>query len=142
MVGKSPMADVFSKQQRSMVMAGIRHKDTKPEIAVRRVAHRIGLRFRLHKAGLPGRPDLVLPKHNLVIFVHGCFWHQHEGCAKAYRPKSRSEFWNAKFEANVDRDRRVLTELLDLGWRVAVIWECETKNEQVLELHLKSLVQT
>ncbi|MBO6864180.1 MAG: DNA mismatch endonuclease Vsr [Alphaproteobacteria bacterium] len=136
------MADVFSKQQRSMVMAGIRHKDTKPEIAVRRVAHRIGLRFRLHKAGLPGRPDLVLPKHNLVIFVHGCFWHQHEGCAKAYRPKSRSEFWNAKFEANVDRDRRVLTELLDLGWRVAVIWECETKNEQVLELHLKSLVQT
>ena len=118
-------------------MAGIKGRDTKPELVVRRIAHRLGLRFRLHRKDLPGRPDLVFPKHRLAVLVHGCFWHRHEGCRYAYTPKSRIEFWTTKFTQNVARDRRDVAALQDLGWRVLVIWECLTRDEEAVRRSLK-----
>ena len=118
------------------MMSHIRGKDTKPELLVRSIAHKLGLRFRLHRRDLPGRPDLVLPRHRTVIFVHGCFWHRHS-CKLAAVPKTRSEFWAAKFDANVRRDFRNRERLEALGWRVLEVWECETENGFVLERRLK-----
>lgn len=135
------MTDIVDKQRRSEIMAGIRGRDTAPEMAVRRIAHRMGLRFRLHRKHLPGRPDLVFPKHRLVVFVHGCFWHQHEGCRQATIPKSRVVFWTEKFAMNVARDARQESALKELGWRVLVIWECETKNEAAVERRLAASVK-
>lgn len=109
-------------------MSRVGGKNTSPELRVRRAAHAIGLRFRLHRSDLPGKPDLIFPKHRVAIFVHGCFWHRHSGCSKASMPKSRTEFWQAKFHANVARDAKSIAELEALGWRVLVIWECETKD--------------
>jgi len=109
-------------------MSRVRGKNTTPEIRVRRAAHALGLRFRLHRKDLPGKPDLIFPKHRVAIFVHGCFWHRHPGCSKTSTPKSRKGFWQAKFDANVERDTRVAEELAALGWRVVTIWECETKR--------------
>lgn len=106
-------------------MSRIRSKDTRPEKLVRSVLHRMGYRFRLHVKDLPGKPDVVLPRHRTVIFVHGCFWHRHSGCKYAYVPKSRVEFWNRKFEQNVKSDGKALHELHELGWRVITLWECE-----------------
>ena len=127
------MVDIVSKKQRSENMSRIRSRDTGPELAVRRVAHRMGFRFRLYRKDLPGTPDLTFPKHRLAVFVHGCFWHRHSGCRFAYSPKSRVEFWTKKFKQNVTRDRRNRTALQNLGWRVAVIWECETREANVVE---------
>ncbi len=107
-------------------MSAITAKDTKPERLVRSHLHRAGLRFRLHARGLPGRPDIVLPRWNTVVFVHGCFWHRHGGCRRATTPSSNRRFWNRKFRENVTRDRRNLTALRLAGWRVYVIWECRT----------------
>ena len=118
-------------------MAGIKGRDTKPELAVRRIAHRLGRRFRLHKKNLPGRPDLVFPRHRLAVFVHGCFWHRHDGCRYAYTPKSRIEFWTKKFAQNVARDRKNEEALRNLGWRVLVIWECTTRDEEAVKRHLE-----
>lgn len=124
-------------------MSRIRGKDTTPEVAVRSALHRLGYRFRLHRRDLPGRPDIVLPKHGTVIFVHGCFWHRHARCRYAYTPKSRVEFWQRKFQQNVERDRRVQRELRRLGWKVIVVWECETANLLTLaEQPLAMLPQT
>lgn len=109
-------------------MGRVRGKDTRPEMIVRRLAHAMGMRFRLHRADLPGKPDLVFPKYRAVVFVHGCFWHRHPGCRKASTPKSNTEFWQEKFERNVERDKRNSVELEKAGWRVVVIWECETKS--------------
>ena len=106
-------------------MSGIKSTDTKPELAVRRYLHKQGLRYRLHARDLPGSPDLVLPRHRAVVFVHGCYWHRHQGCRFASEPKSNFEFWQAKFRANVQRDKKVEHDLLEAGWRVFVIWECE-----------------
>lgn len=117
-------------------MQAIRGKDTVPERLVRSMAHRLGLRFRLHGKNLPGRPDLVLAKHRTVIFVHGCFWHRHN-CKLAATPKTRPEFWALKFQANVDRDRRNKTLLEERGWRVVEIWECETRSSETLGLRLR-----
>ena len=117
-------------------MAGIRTRDTAPELAVRRIAHRMGLRYRLHRKDLPGRPDLVFPRHRLVVFVHGCFWHRHEGCRYASNPKSRIVFWTEKFAANVARDARQQAALKVLGWRVLVIWACETRHKAAVERRL------
>lgn len=119
------MADVFTKAKRSEVMGRIKGKDTYPERAVRSMIHRMGYRFRLHRAGLPGKPDIVLPRYKAVILVHGCFWHRHRGCRFAYVPKRRKAFWVEKFDSNVARDRRVIKELGKLGWNVIVVWECE-----------------
>jgi DNA mismatch endonuclease (patch repair protein) len=99
---------------------------------VRRAAHALGLRFRLHRRDLPGNPDLVFPKHRAVLFVHGCFWHRHAGCAKATTPKSRTNFWQTKFDATVARDARSEESLEKAGWRVFKLWECETKRSEVV----------
>jgi DNA mismatch endonuclease (patch repair protein) len=106
-------------------MSRIRGRDTKPELAVRSLLHRLGYRFRLHVRDLPGRPDIVLSRHRTVVLVHGCFWHRHQGCRFCYLPKTRVDFWRRKFEGNVERDRVVQRELRKIGWRVMVVWECE-----------------
>lgn len=111
-------------------MSRVRAKDTTPELRVRKAAHALGLRFRLHRKDLPGSPDLVFPRHRTAIFVHGCFWHRHAGCSKASMPKTRADFWQTKFDANVERDARAIESLERLGWRVAIIWECEVKTPQ------------
>ena len=134
------MVDFLSKEQRSQNMAKIKGRDTEPELAVRRTAHKLGLRYRLHRKDLPGSPDLVFTKHRVVIFVHGCFWHRHGGCRFAYTPKSRVKFWKQKFEQNVARDLRNENALLCLGWNVAVIWECETHNRSLLENRLRDCI--
>ena len=115
-------------EQRSKNMAAIKSKNTKPEIKVRKVLHSMGYRFRLHSKDLPGSPDIVLPKYKTVIFVHGCFWHRHENCKYASTPKTRKEFWNKKFEENIQRDLEIQDKIKNLDWRSVVIWECETKN--------------
>src|SRR4051794_10203513 len=116
--------DRISVGQRSRVMAAIRNKNTAPERVVRSAAHRLGFRFRLHRAALPGRPDLVFPKLKKAIFVHGCFWHHHQDCARATIPRSNQKYWRAKLTGNVARDSRVDAELKALGWNTLVLWEC------------------
>lgn len=123
------MADIVDKATRSRMMSGIRSRNTRPEMKVRSALHRAGYRFRLHVAGLPGKPDLVFAKHRAVIFVHGCYWHRHEGCPIASTPSTNREFWDDKFDANVKRDRQAREALQSEGWRVAVVWECETRKQ-------------
>ena len=134
--------DTLSREKRSWNMSRIRSKDTGPEKVVRSLLHRLGYRFRLHDNALPGRPDIVLAKYRTAIFVHGCFWHRHLGCRYAYSPKSRCDFWLGKFEKNVQNDQHNIHQLIKLGWRVEVIWECQTKKSelQVLELRIKRLL--
>ena len=115
-------------EQRSRNMSAIKSKNTKPEMAVRKVLHSMGYRFRLHGKDLPGSPDIVLPKYRTVIFVHGCFWHRHENCKYATTPKTREEFWNNKFRSNVERDLEIQENIKNIEWRSVVIWECETKD--------------
>lgn len=122
------MADFLSPQQRSERMARIRSSDTSPELALRRELHRLGLRFTLKNKKLPGKPDLVFPRHRAVVFVHGCFWHRHAGCKVASTPKSNTLFWQDKFDGNVARDARVTSELERLGWHVFVAWECDLQS--------------
>lgn len=121
-------------------MSRIRGGDTTPEKAVRSALHRMGYRFRLRVRELPGSPDIVLPRYRTVIFVHGCFWHRHPRCSFAYTPKSRVEFWQDKFEANVARDRRTSRSLRARGWRVIVVWECQTREPTRLTGRLKRLL--
>lgn len=113
-------------------MSRIRSENTKPEIIVRKILHRLGYRFRLHRSELPGTPDLVLPKYRVALFVHGCYWHRHYGCKFAYTPKSNQPFWHNKFLQNVERDKKVREDLERMGWRTVIIWECETKEESKL----------
>jgi DNA mismatch endonuclease (patch repair protein) len=119
-------------------MSRIRGRDTKPELLVRSLLHRIGYRFRLHRRDLPGTPDIVLPKYQTAIFVHGCFWHRHPGCRYAYTPKSRVKFWKTKFAANVDRDAKTRRALEQAGWHVLVVWECELRDVEQLKTRLVS----
>jgi DNA mismatch endonuclease (patch repair protein) len=132
--------DIVSPARRSAMMGRIRSKETKPEVAVRKAAHGMGHRFRLHRRDLPGSPDLAFPAKKLALFVHGCFWHRHEHCRFAYTPKSNIEFWATKFRNNVARDARATSELESLGWRVAVIWECEVADPGGLSRRLKGIV--
>ena len=125
--------DKLSTSERSQLMAKVRGSDTKPERNVRRVAHALGLRFRLHRRDLPGTPDLVFPKHRLALFVHGCFWHRHPGCKRATMPRSRAEFWRNKLSRNVARDQAAISKLREKGWRVKIIWECETRQPDALK---------
>jgi DNA mismatch endonuclease (patch repair protein) len=127
------MVDVVSPKVRSRMMAGIRGQNTAPELAVRKMLHAMGYRFRLHRRDLPGSPDIVLPKYKTAIQVHGCYWHRHPGCRYASTPSSNVEFWLKKFDENVARDQRQQAELELLGWRVVVIWECETRDLEALE---------
>ncbi len=125
------MPDIVTPETRSRMMSGIRGRDTKPELAVRRYLHQLGFRYRLHVRELPGRPDVVLPRYRTVVFIHGCFWHRHPGCRYAYRPKSREEFWETKLTGNRQRDLRDEQRLCALGWRVLVMWECEVNDERL-----------
>jgi DNA mismatch endonuclease (patch repair protein) len=122
------MADFLSPAERSARMARIRSNDTSPEVTLRRALHGLGLRYVLRKKGLPGKPDLVFPKYRAVAFVHGCFWHRHDGCKVASTPKSNTKFWKDKFDRNVARDARVQDDLRAQGWRVFVVWECELQS--------------
>ena len=140
-VGRERVTDIVDSQRRSELMAGIRSRDTAPELVVRRIAYRMGLRFRLHRKDLPGQPDLVFPKHRLAVFVHGCFWHQHEACRYAHIPKSRTEYWKDKFNRNVARDRRNEQALRTLGWDVLVIWECETWEAMRIRQRLAATIR-
>ena len=121
---------------RSRIMRAIKQKNTKPELAVRRLLHAMGFRFRLHRRDLPGRPDIVLPRRKTVIFVHGCFWHQHAGCRLANVPRTRTEYWLPKLARNQERDASAQALLEELGWRVLVVWECELADRDVLRSRL------
>jgi DNA mismatch endonuclease (patch repair protein) len=124
--------DRITKAHRSWNMSRIRGRNTSVELSVRSVLHNLGFRFRLHRNDLPGRPDIVLPKHRTVVFVHGCFWHRHPGCGNATTPSSNSKFWKSKFEENVARDRRNIATLRRKGWRVRVVWECQTTGDAAI----------
>jgi len=129
--------DRLDKSQRSAQMARIRAKDTRPEWAVRRLAHGLGYRYRLHVGDLPGKPDLVFPKHRAIILVHGCFWHRHGGCVLARLPKSRLDFWEPKLTANRLRDLRNERALRKLGWRIMVVWECQISDKKRLAARIR-----
>jgi DNA mismatch endonuclease (patch repair protein) len=122
------MADVFTKEKRSEIMSSIGWKDTKPELLVRKYLFSKGYRFRIHQKNLPGKPDIVLKKFNTVIMINGCFWHGHENCKEYKIPKTNSDFWKMKIEKNVKRDNSNHEKLINLGWRVIVIWECQLEN--------------
>lgn len=122
------------------MMARIRGKSTKPELIVRRTAHQLGYRFRLHRKQLPGTPDLSFPRLRLAVFVNGCFWHRHPNCRYAYTPKSNIDFWTRKFSNNIQRDIRVKEQLESMGWRIAVIWECETADSLALRDTLSTIL--
>lgn len=128
------MTDTLSPQERSERMSRIRGKDSSPEMRLRRLIHGMGYRYRLHVAKLPGTPDLVFPSKRAVIFMHGCFWHRHQGCKLARMPKSRMDFWHDKLEANRLRDERNLSLLHDMDWRVLIVWECQMKGRDLTEL--------
>ena len=128
-----------SPEASSSRLAAVRSRDTAPELIVRRMLHGRGLRFRLHRRELPGCPDMVLPRWATVVFVHGCYWHRHRGCPYAQNPIRNSEFWSAKFERNVERDRENQRELRRLGWRVVMVWECETRHPVKLGRRLRRL---
>lgn len=132
--------DIVSPQKRSQMMAGIKGKNTKPEMVVRKLVCGMGFRFRLHRKDLPGSPDLVIPRLRKVIFVHGCFWHRHSGCRLAYTPKSNAQYWLDKFEANMRRDALALEALGDLGWEILIVWECELLNLPALAQKLHSFL--
>lgn len=125
---------------RSRIMRAVGQKDTGPEMAVRRTLHALGYRFRVQRRDLPGSPDIVLPKHRLAVFVHGCFWHRHPGCRKATTPKTRAEFWAEKFERNVERDSQSEAALRAMGWHVLTIWECEAEAPEALLTKLSSVL--
>ena len=133
------MSDIYSKKRRSEIMGRITSKNTSPELRDRSVLHRMGYRFRLHRKDLPGKPDIVLPKWELVVFVHGCFWHGHD-CCEGHIPKSNSAYWGPKLERNRERDIENAEKLAQLGWKRLVIWECQTGNLKKLEECLKEAV--
>lgn len=135
------MADHLSKEERRAHMRRIRKVDTKPELRVRRAAHAAGLRFRLHRSELPGSPDLVFPSRRIALFVHGCFWHQHDGCRLSRQPKSRLEYWLPKLRRNRERDREAATALTALGWRVMIVWECETADAEMLDRRIRKIAR-
>ena len=135
---REDMTDPLTPQRRSWLMSRVGAKNTTPEMVVRRLLFREGYRFRLHRRDLSGSPDIVLPRFQTVIFVHGCFWHRHPGCSKATTPKTRVDFWAEKFARNVERDKRNVQRLEEQGWRTIVVWECETTKPDSLRERLCS----
>ena len=132
--------DRLTPEQRSALMSKVRSRDTGPEMAVRRTAHGMGFRYRLNVKDLPGHPDLVFPKFRKAIFVHGCFWHAHEGCKLFRVPSTRPDYWRQKFATNRARDKRVIVELEDRGWRILVVWQCETMDLGTLAAKIRSFL--
>lgn len=135
------MTDIFSSEKRKWIMSRIKDRDTRAEMVVRSSLFSMGYRFRLHRKDLPGHPDIVLPRHEKVIFVHGCFWHGHQGCTRSKRPSSNVDFWNKKLDQNQERDTRFYEALKRLGWHILIVWECETKNPQMLQSKLKGFLE-
>ena len=133
------MTDIFTEQDRSRVMRAVHGKDTQPERALRSALHRAGYRFRIHRTDLPGKPDIVLPRFGTVIFVNGCFWHQHPGCRKATIPQNNRTFWRRKLRRTVKRDAENKRELADQGWRVITVWECEMHKS--MEATMKRIIK-
>lgn len=133
--------DILTKEKRSWNMSRIKGKDTKPELMLRSMLHRMGFRFRVHDKKLPGKPDIVLPRYNTVIFVNGCFWHRHKKCKFSYTPKSRQDFWQKKFDGTILRDRKKAGQLTQKGWDVITVWECELKKdpEKILNVLIQKL---
>lgn len=123
------MDDLLSHKKRSLIMAQIKSKNTRPEVVVRKFLHSKGFRYRLHVKSLPGKPDIVLSKFKTAIFIHGCFWHQHPGCPVSHRPKTNTEYWETKFYKNAIRDEKAQKELVMMGWRFIIIWECDIKRD-------------
>lgn len=128
------MADIFKKQKRSQIMSHISGKDTKQEIAIRKIAHSLGYRFRLHKKELPGKPDIAFPKYKKVIFVNGCFWHGHKNCTRSKLPVTHKKFWQRKIEGNIKRDRANYKALKKLGWSYLIIWQCSITKSNTAKL--------
>jgi DNA mismatch endonuclease, patch repair protein len=135
------MTDKISKARRSANMRAVRSRNTRPEILVRQIAFGLGYRFRLHRADLPGKPDIAFPGRQKAIFVHGCFWHQHKGCRRATVPKSNRGFWRKKLGRNIARDAMQLAAIRKRGWRALVVWECEIKNKRRLAAKMKSFLR-
>lgn len=127
------MVDTLTPSKRSAVMAAVKSTDTAPELFVRRLLHKMGFRFRIHRKDLPGKPDIVLPRHKKIIFVHGCFWHGHAGCSKLRMPASNTDYWVNKIRGNVDRNSKHIKQLTEAGWIVLVIWECELESTARVE---------
>lgn len=132
--------DTVSKERRSEIMGLVKARNTRPEVFVRRLFHRLGYRFRLHPKNLPGGPDFALPRHRVAVFVHGCFWHRHPGCPNTRTPKSRVEFWEEKFQGNMRRDKRARRLLSKAGWRVLVVWECELVDTEALAAKIQKFM--
>lgn len=126
------MPDTFTPEERSRIMAKVQSENTSVELKVRSFLHRLGYRYRLHAKHLPGKPDIVFPRSHKVIFVHGCFWHQHESCVRAKRPTSNTDYWNKKLDRNIVRDRANMVALREQGWDVLVVWECEVAHFSIL----------
>ena len=135
------MVDVFTKEKRREIMANVKSRDTKPEKIVRSLVHRMGFRFSLHRKDLPGKPDIVLPRHGKVIFVHGCFWHGHNNCRKATIPATNTAFWAEKIAKNKVRDTKAKRQLRQAGWQVLVVWECEIVRTEKLTRKLKKFLE-
>lgn len=136
------MTDRVDPATRSRIMASVSQRDTKPECEVRSLLHRLGYRFRITRDDLPGRPDIVLPKYKAAILVHGCFWHQHDGCRRAKRPTSNTAYWSQKLNRNIQRDKRAISNLESLGWRVLVIWECDLRCIEQVEEKIETFLDT
>ncbi len=134
------MTDVLTKEQRSYNMSQIRNKDTRPEILVRSIVHRLGYRYALHRKDLPGKPDMVLTRHRKIIFVHGCFWHIHKCRYGRVKPATNVDFWRTKREGNVARDKKNLRKLRKDGWNILVVWECWTRDIPKLEARLRAFL--
>ena len=134
------MTDIVSRKKRSEMMSRIKGKNTQPEIAVRKMIYKMGYRYRLHRKDLPGKPDIVFGPMNLALFVNGCFWHRHGNCKYAYNPKTRKNFWNKKFTDTIKRDVKNRIDLKRLGWQSAVIWECETLDQDVLRKRIMKII--
>ena len=126
------MADFMTPKQRSRAMSKVKGEETKIEQTVRSLLHRRGFRFRKNVKNIPGKPDIVLPKYKAIVFIHGCFWHHHPGCAKSKLPETRKEFWKNKIQGNIDRDKKNIEILLSLAWRVGIIWECALKKAELV----------
>lgn len=135
------MADVFTVEKRSAIMARIKGENTKPEILVRKIVHSLGYRFRVHSNSLRGKPDIVFARHRKLIFVHGCFWHGHAKCSRARLPSTNIKFWQTKIRENALRDTRVKGSLNRSGWRILVVWQCQTKNVEALTQRLRSFLE-
>jgi DNA mismatch endonuclease (patch repair protein) len=136
------MTDVYSRRKRSKIMSRVKNKNTAPELLVRSVLHRMGYRFRLQGSGLPGNPDIVLPRHKKVVLVHGCFWHGHSGCGRGERPSSNTRFWRAKIATNIARDKRVASQLRRAGWGVLTVWQCQTTRNGSAQRRLRKFLET